>query len=89
MNNFTKSKIKEVLDRKVSNHEIWYYCLYPNKIYLRKSSRSGCSIPTDNIPPDVLLRFLQKRIPDPEKINTKDYFEMLTEKFQKTKTNFN
>lgn len=75
MNLFLKSKIVKSLDTKVQTKEIRGYQLTENKLFIQKSKRSKCTIDMTGIPGHILIRLLQKRIPDPGQMNTTDFFK--------------
>lgn len=75
MNLFLKSKIVKSLDSKVETKEIKSYQLTDNKIFIQKSKRSKCTIDMTGLPGHILVRLLQKRIPDPGQVNTTDFFK--------------
>lgn len=63
------------LDTKVQTKEIRGYQLTENKLFIQKSKRSKCTIDMTGIPGHILIRLLQKRIPDPGQMNTTDFFK--------------
>ena len=75
MNIFTKSKIKKFLDLKVENSEIRSYQLTDTKLHIKKSKRCKHTIDMTVLPDHILVRLLQKRIPDPSIQNTGDFFK--------------
>jgi|688.fasta_scaffold28048_6 hypothetical protein len=75
MNIFTKSKIKKSLDSKVETKEIRSYQLTENKLHIQKSKRCKHTIDMTGVPDHILVRLLQKRIPDPGIQNTGDFFK--------------
>lgn len=75
MNLFLKSKIVKSLDTKVQTKEIRGYQLTETKLLIQKSKRSKCTIDMTGIPGHILIRLLQKRIPDPGQMNTTDFFK--------------
>ena len=62
------------LDTKVQTKEIRGYQLTENKLFIQKSKRSKCTIDMTGIPGHILIRLLQKRIPDPGQMNTAHFF---------------
>lgn len=75
MNLFTKSKIVKSLDIKVETKEIKSYQLSDTKLHIQKSKRSKCTIDMSGLPGHILIRLLQKKIPDPGLMNTGDFFK--------------
>ena len=75
MNLFLKSKIVKSLDTKVQTKEIKSYQLTDTKLFIQKSKRSKCTIDMIGLPGHILIRLLQKRIPDPGQMNTTDFFK--------------
>ena len=75
MNLFLKSKIVKSLDTKIETKEIKSYQLFDTKIHIQKSKRSKCTIDMTGLPGHILVRLLQKRIPDPGQVNTTDFFK--------------
>jgi len=74
MNIFTKSKIKKYLDSKVETKEIRSYLLTETRLHIQKSKRCKHTIDITVMPDHILVRLLQKRIPDPGIQNTGDFF---------------
>jgi hypothetical protein len=75
MNKFTKSKIKSTLDYKVSVREILSYQLTDTSLYIKKSKRCGHTITFDQLEDHLLIRLVQKNIPDPGILNTSEFFK--------------
>jgi hypothetical protein len=63
------------LDTKVQTIEIKSYQLSESKLFIQKSKRSKCTIDMTGLPGHILIRLLQKKIPDPGQINTADFFK--------------
>jgi len=75
MNLFLKSKIVKSLDTKVQTKEIKSYQLTDSKLFIQKSKRAKCTIDVTGLPGHILIRLLQKRIPDPGQMNTGEFFK--------------
>lgn len=75
MNKFTKSKIKSTLDYKVSVREILSYQLTDTSLYIKKSKRCGHTISLSHVEDHILVRLIQKKIPDPGVLNTSEFFK--------------
>lgn len=75
MNLFLKSQIKKILDYKLETGEIKSYQLYDSKIHIRKARRSKYTIDISGLPGHLIIRLMQKKIPDPGKTNTETFFK--------------
>lgn len=74
MNIFLKAQVTKYLEAKVAQSEIRSYSLNENKLHIQKSKRCKHTLDIKNIPGHILIRLLQKRIPDPSITNTGDFF---------------
>ena len=75
MNLFLKSQIIKSLDYKLKSEEIRGYQLTENALHIKKSKRCKHTIDLIGLPGHILIRVLNKKIPDPSIMNTGDFFK--------------
>jgi hypothetical protein len=75
INIFTKASIVKSLDYKISTKEIKSYTLTKTALNIKKSKRCNHTIYLDSLPPHILIRLLNKKIPDSGIINISDFFK--------------
>jgi hypothetical protein len=74
MNIFTKATLKNILDRKILSKEIHAYTLYDNKLHIKKSKRSKYTLDIEVLSEKLLIKLINKKIPDSNEINMSEYF---------------
>ena len=75
MNLFLKSKVTKSLDYKLETKEIQSYQLTETTLHIKKSKRCKHTIDLEGLPGHILIRLLNKKIPDPSVTNTGDFFK--------------
>jgi len=73
-NLFLKSKIKSILDDKVTSGEIKFFNINKSSIHIKSSKRSKFTLDISGISDELLIRLLFKKIPNTSIINTNDFF---------------
>lgn len=75
INLFTKAQILKSLEYKVSTKEIKSFVLSKNSLNIKKSKRCNHTIYLDSLPPHILIRLLNKKIPDSSIISISDFYK--------------
>lgn len=75
INLFTKAQILKSLEYKVSTREIKSFALNKTSLNIKKSKRCNHTIYLDSLPPHILIRLLNKKIPDSSIISISDFYK--------------